>query len=506
MNNLLRNLISFVLLAAPFWVAAQFDDLYYDPSRDAVYTEAEFNSSEPAEVTPLASQEELPSYSNEYDDYSYWDDQGYFYTSRIRRFHQPYQGFNYYDPIYTDIGFYDPWIMPGSSIYITYGGFNDYGNWRRMNRWRMYNDWMVWRGWNSFNSRYYMDPWSFNSWGAYRVYDPWFDPYWGGACFNTGWNQGWGYGNNYYVNNYYGQNYYYSQPGYWYGNTNGTVETNPANHYYGPRLADSRTGPSRGTVRNPEYDGGGIPRLHNVIGINKAPGQQTQGERGQVDGVNPGRNNGEVRKPNPANVQPNPPVNDPATGRDRVKRDAPAPAPDKNSVPRTEPTKRDEQPSRGVITPAQPERRDPLSERRSWSDMNSDQPQRPSAEERTRDSYRDDYIRQRENDRRPSSPQSDPRVRDNYKELQRPAQPERKALPGRERTQPNPSERERTSPSRRENSGGYEAPSREREMPSRSFENSGRNNSGSGTMDRGSSRDNNSSGSGQRSGSGRRGE
>ncbi|MBP6184382.1 MAG: hypothetical protein KA479_05530 [Saprospiraceae bacterium] len=506
MKNLLRNLIPLFLLAMPGWTAAQSDDLYYDPSQDAVFTDADFTSYEPAPAPPPSNQEALPAYEGEYDDYSYWDDQGYFYTSRIRRFHQPYQGFNYYDPIYTDVGFYDPWMMPGSSIYISFGGFNDYGNWRRMNRWRMYNDWMVWRGGSPFNSRFYMDPWSYNSWGAMRVYDPWFDPYWGGACFNSGWNRGWGYGNNYFGNNYYTQNNFYNQPGYWYGNSNGTVDTDPTNHYFGPRTADARTGPSRGTVRNPEYVGGGIPRLRDVVGTDQSPSNPTQGSRGQEVGTDPERSNGQVRKPNVSTTNPNPNTTDPAPVRNGVRNEAPvtAPATRDPRTPQTDKPVRDEQPARGTITPAQPERRDPLAERRRWSDMDGDQPQRPVTEERSRDTYRDDYIRQRENDRRPSSPQTNPRDRNNYRELERPAQPERKAPAKEERTRPTPPVRERTAPSRSNN----EAPSRSFESPSRSFDSPSRSNSNSGGgVDRSSNKSSgSSSGSSPRSGSGRRGE
>lgn len=50
--------------------------------------------------------------------YSY--DDGYFYTSRIRRFHRPVVGvtMNYYDPIYTDIYWYDPAPFWGANVYF----------------------------------------------------------------------------------------------------------------------------------------------------------------------------------------------------------------------------------------------------------------------------------------------------------------------------------------------------------------------------------------------------
>ena len=364
MKNLWKNRILFLLIAVlPLMAQAQSDDdLYYDPAWDAAPVQTVYVTE--STPPPTTYREELPSYEDEYDDYDYWDEQGYFYSSRIRRFHRPYRGFGYYDPVYTDLGFYDPWIMPGSSIYINIGGGSDYWSWRRYNRYRFRNNFIAFGGWNTWGWRYYSDPWSYNSWGAYRVYDPWFDPYWGGACFNPGWNygwnSGWGYHHPYY--NHYGNYYYndiYNQPGYWYGNNNGTVTSNPKGTYFGPRTPGSRTGPSRGTIRNPEYAGGGIPILKESLGRPSGPIVRDQ------DG---GQGNGRV-------------IREKQRIGERDKQNN-RPGVDKPALPRkpqtTDPVRKD--PLAPATRPNQPTNRDKVGERDRWSDI---QKEKPSSSYRT---------------------------------------------------------------------------------------------------------------------------
>lgn len=87
--------------------------------------------------------------NNYYGDY-YEDDNDYFYSSRIRRFHRSNNAWGYYDPWYTNMYYYnyDPFYW-GTSIYV--GGWPYYG-------------------------------WGWNNWG------------WGGGFgWNGGWNNGWGW-------------------------------------------------------------------------------------------------------------------------------------------------------------------------------------------------------------------------------------------------------------------------------------------------------------------------
>lgn len=481
MKQVLRFRLYLLALAAMPWSATgQNDDLYYDPDDPVSMAYVEYEA--PSYPSDPGFRETLPSYSSEYDDYNYWDDQGYFYTSRIRRFHRPYGGFGYYDPVYTDLGFYDPWMMPGTSIYIGVGGFNDYWYWRRMNRWRM-NNWMFMGGFNTFGMRMWMDPWSYNSWGAFRVYDPWFDPYWGGACFNRGWGPGWGWGNTYIVNNYYGNMWagssWYSGPGYWYGHHNGTVDVKPTNTYYGPRIGDARTGPVRQGPRDPEYTGGGIPRLRDLVGSDQRPREADPAT---------GNNGGRVQPGAPVDRQPVPGVSPPEKGRTapveprerRVDegRDIPA----KEQVdPRSRPESRDDagQP-RGTVSPPQPERRDPLGDRPRWNDTESPRPQ--VREERSREEYRDQYIRQRELDRKPQNPQTDPRREWPPSRTERRTEP-RQPAPSRERTSPERRD-QRSTPMPRERTSRSED---RQQMPSRSFDRPSRQSPSPGSFERSNS-------------------
>ncbi|WP_116127570.1 hypothetical protein [Lewinella sp. IMCC34183] len=99
---------------------AQYDDMYYDPDN--------FRSVERA---PDYSNQEQSSNFNE-DDYRsrtserYADDDyyDYYYTSRIRRFNRPYTGFGYYDPVYVDMAYYDPFFRPAGTTVLIYNDFN----------------------------------------------------------------------------------------------------------------------------------------------------------------------------------------------------------------------------------------------------------------------------------------------------------------------------------------------------------------------------------------------
>ena len=205
------------------------DDLYYDPATDASVGSSQVNENSVKEENKVTKQYHEDDYY--YDD----DDYAYEYSSRIRRFHRPVQVVDYYDPFYVDLWNYDPFYLPGASIYI--GGYNDYWSWRRWNRWQRYNSWSFYDPYVSFG---------FNSWGY-------------------GWNRPWGYysawNNPYVYNNYYydpywtwnGYNPYYcpnsawSNNGYYYNNTGGYA----TNGGYTPK---TYTGARRGgSVVNPGY-------------------------------------------------------------------------------------------------------------------------------------------------------------------------------------------------------------------------------------------------------------
>lgn len=204
------------------------DDLYYDPKTDAkapVTTTYE-DQPEAGNVTRR--------YDDSNDDYYDEDDYAYEYSSRIRRFHRPVNDVDYYDPTYVDLYNYDPYFLPGNTIY-TYG-YNDYWNWRRWNRWNRWNRWSSWDSWG-YNNGYSSWGWNTGFYGYNAWSNPWvvnnyyYDPYWT-------WN-----GCNPYYSNYYGgngwNNHYYDN------NNNGNNGGYQPKTYTGVRR--------RGTTVNPGY-------------------------------------------------------------------------------------------------------------------------------------------------------------------------------------------------------------------------------------------------------------
>ena len=162
-----------LLMLAAFFAMPAFaqDDLYYDPSTDA-----------PAPPVYDDSRQEDSKITKQYSDDDYYDEDeyAYEYSSRIRRFHRPVQTVDYYDPFFVDMWNYDPFYMPGASIYV--GGYNDYWRWRSWNRWQRYNRW-------SFYDPYWGSP--YNSWGF-----GWNRP-WGGGWGGGAWNNPYVFNNNY---------------------------------------------------------------------------------------------------------------------------------------------------------------------------------------------------------------------------------------------------------------------------------------------------------------------
>jgi uncharacterized membrane protein YgcG len=190
----------FGTLAIQAPVQAQ-DDLYYNPATDAT-TSPRYNA--PRNEQPVQQSGVTRTYRED----GYADENGYEYSSRIRRFHRPVQTVDYYDPVFVDQYYYDPTYMPGATIY-TYG-YNDYWTWRR---------WQRWQRWNTFSGGYYDYGWgcnsaSFSPWGwGTPYYSPWsnpyvfnsyyYDPYWTWNGYNPYYG-GYGYNSYGYHSGYYG--------------------------------------------------------------------------------------------------------------------------------------------------------------------------------------------------------------------------------------------------------------------------------------------------------------
>ena len=182
-NNLFALLFAFFAFSWANVGMAQYDDLYYNPDTDGDY----YNSSS-SSYTSNDYYDDNSSSGYDDDDYDYYDDYNYHYSSRIRRFHRPYYGFNYFDPVYVDVAYYDPFFAydpfwtPGVSTLI-YDPYWSANSWRR-SRWNSGFGWNSWGGpsfFVSYNSFY--NPWRSN----------WYNPWYGG--------------NNFIVNNYYGGGY-----------------------------------------------------------------------------------------------------------------------------------------------------------------------------------------------------------------------------------------------------------------------------------------------------------
>jgi len=222
------------------------DDLYYDPATDTKPAPTyEENYDEPNNVTRRYDED---------DQYYDEDDYAYEYSSRIRRFHRPVQAIDYYDPLFVDLYHYDPFFLPGASIY-TYG-FNDYWTWRRWQRWQR------WNSWNSFSFGWGWNSWGYNSWG-------WNTPYYGGW---NAWNNPCGW-NNYYYDPYWtwnGYNPYYgngwANNNYYYNNNNGGNGGYQPQTYTGPRRHGTNVNPGYARLTNGTSGNGRL-----VVAENGAP-------------------------------------------------------------------------------------------------------------------------------------------------------------------------------------------------------------------------------------------
>lgn len=178
------------LFVFAFQAKAQ-DDLYYDPSTDAASTpeikNENYGQQEENNVTRRYEDNDDSAYNNDDDDYAYE------YSSRIRRFHRPSFGVDYYDPFFVDLYYYDPFFSPGASIYVY--NYNDYWTWRQWRRWNRWNNgygydyswgagYNPW-GWSSCYSGY--SPW-YNPWVSYNYY---YDPYWTWNGYNPYYGGSW---------------------------------------------------------------------------------------------------------------------------------------------------------------------------------------------------------------------------------------------------------------------------------------------------------------------------
>lgn len=199
-----------LLFTAANVAVAQYDDIYYDPDKDAVYSEYKgdrYSSSN--DRSNFGSRvDDTERYYYDDDEYEYYDDYDYHYTSRIRRFQRPFYGFDYYDPIYVDMFYYDPFFTPGMSTVLIYNNNYSYWNWRRFNNWNRayrYDSWLaggLWSPYYGFNDPFFFggrpgwnagfgfnrwNNWGFNNWGfnsfGYGFSNFYCPPAWGNNAY-----------------------------------------------------------------------------------------------------------------------------------------------------------------------------------------------------------------------------------------------------------------------------------------------------------------------------------
>ncbi|NBU36022.1 MAG: hypothetical protein EBS35_05545 [Bacteroidetes bacterium] len=232
-------IIALLTLLAIRPMSAQMDDVYYNPDEVVKTKNSSFSSNRSGSYKPESYSADAKGYSE--GENSYYDDYDFYYTSRIRRFHRPLQGFSFFDPYYVDMAYYDPFLRSAGTMLI-YDDFYTQRAFSRFNRW------------NSFNN--------FNRWNSFGMYDPFFSPWispfsrfgagmsmssfaWVGSPFMymptynffgymPTWGNGYGYNN--------------------WGLNNNNVPVTPvdgSNGHYGPRRGGGSVGPVPG-ARNPE--------------------------------------------------------------------------------------------------------------------------------------------------------------------------------------------------------------------------------------------------------------
>lgn len=285
MKNLSNHLVLALFLAfISQSIQAQFDDIYYDPDRNA----APYNT----QVSPTPTRDDLKDSGDEYrsynpqessydDEYGEWENQDYYYTSRIKRFHRPVYGFGFYDPFYTDYYYYDPY---------------------------------------EFNPWYYDRDIYSSSWRFYASTGPvfWsFRPYWSYWDYCNGW-YGWPYSRwNYY--SYYQPYYHYG--GYYHGHDHhDRWYDRPDNdrYHYGSRKFGLTNTSKRGPVRlsNPS------PRvITETTGVHADPGRTSLTPRRTVRSADGSPSN---------ELQPDRGTNRPSPYQPKTKTDS-APSGEKNS-------------------------------------------------------------------------------------------------------------------------------------------------------------------------------
>lgn len=185
-------MVALVVTGSSLYAQQQYDDLYYNPDKDRTFID-NYQADKQASNKTYNYQQQESNYDD--DNTAYYDDYDYYYSSRIRRFQRPYYGFNFFDPVYVDMSYYDPFYAPGATVLI-YDDVFAFNSWYRFNRWNNlgWNRWNAGIGWNSwgYNPYSWNSGWGWNSWN-YNPYSYGFNSFGAGFYCPPTWGSGYVY-------------------------------------------------------------------------------------------------------------------------------------------------------------------------------------------------------------------------------------------------------------------------------------------------------------------------
>ena len=209
------SLLAMSCTSTRYYTSSEYDDVYYTPDdqtnvdRPVVATnenQVNDNSSRQYDSAPVYSAPDRSGGS--YND-SYYEDDDFTFSRRIRRFNNTGTGFRYFDPYYSN----DLYYVIGTP---SWSRWNQRG-WHNWNYPRFGVSWGYNPGWNNVVYSGFYNPYSYNPWNNVNYYNPWVDSYYGyspwyGSTgfggFNNGWGRYGGYGGGFGGNAYCPPSYY----------------------------------------------------------------------------------------------------------------------------------------------------------------------------------------------------------------------------------------------------------------------------------------------------------
>ena len=272
LSQMIRSgmLFSLMVLVAT-QLQAQFDDLYYVPSKDRASLTSRTGtlSKNSASYNTFDDYDSYENYSSRQSsfDNAEFDYDDFHFSSRINRFHRVNPGFGFYDPFFMDPFYMDPFMynrMAFMNPWMMRPGFHMSFGWGMGPAWGMGPGW-GWNRWNRWNS------WGCPSWG------------WGGNQFGMGYamgfNQGFGMGMGMGMNPWnpygFGMDPFFPGGGVFVNNT--VVNNNVA---YGPRRGGAVTSTDRATPRT-----GKLAEDGTNVRNGAAAGVTREGATGPSDGI-----------------------------------------------------------------------------------------------------------------------------------------------------------------------------------------------------------------------------